>query len=462
MKLSLSDLLKVKGKIFNSSLIENKIITGVSIDSRTCKKGDIFFAIRGEKFNGHDFINNAVSKGVKAAVVDEKWFKKNSKKINIALLTVKDTTKALGELASVCRDKFLIPFIAVAGSNGKTTAKDFIAHVLSEKYRVLKTEGNHNNDLGVPLTLFRLNEKHEIAVVETGTNHFGEVKNLCGILKPQFGVITNIGKEHLEFLKDIKGAAKAEFELAEYLQDNYGTFFYNTDDKEIIKRVSKKIKVFKYGQGAGNDVKGKIVRFKKYSPEVEINSNEKSFKALLKVTGKQSFYAALSAAAIGLYFDLKMNEVKKALSDFKLEKTKRNEMIERGGIIIIDDTYNSNPDSVKIALENLKLYEAKGAKHIVLSDMLELGESSKKEHSEAGRLIDKMGFENLYTYGKESFYTFTGALHVKNNFYFEDKNTLIDFLKLSTRAGDIVLVKGSRGMKMEEVVQEIGKDNNIE
>jgi UDP-N-acetylmuramoyl-tripeptide--D-alanyl-D-alanine ligase len=172
----------------------------------------------------------------------------------------------------------------------------------------------------------------------------------------------------------------------------------------------------------------------------------------------QSFNAALSAAAIGLYFDLKMNEVKKALSDFTTEKTKRNEMIERDGIIIIDDTYNSNPDSVKIAVDNLKQYEVKGAKHIVLSDMLELGKESKKEHSEIGKLVEKMGFENLYTYGKESYCTFTGALNVKNNFYFDDKNTLIDFIKLNIKAGDMVLVKGSRGMKMEEVVQAIGKE----
>jgi UDP-N-acetylmuramoyl-tripeptide--D-alanyl-D-alanine ligase len=459
MKISLNDLLKVKGKVVNPSLIENKVITGISIDSRTCKKGDIFFAIRGEKFDGHDFIDAVIKKGAKAVAADEKWFSKNRKKHNTALLIVKDTIKALGALASVYRDKFIIPFIAVAGSNGKTTAKDFVAYVLSKKYNVLKTEGNLNNALGVPLTLFRLNDEHEIAVIETGTNHFGEVKELCGILKPQIGMITNIGKEHLEFLKNIDGAAKAELELADYLNENYGTLFYNTDDKEIVKRISKrKIKIFKYGQMAGNDVKGKILGFRKFSPEVRIDYNKKSIKALLKVTGLQSFYAALSAAAIGLYFDMSMNEVKNALGEFIHEKTKRNEMIERNGIIIIDDTYNSNPDSVKMALNNLKQYEAKGAKHIVLADMLELGKESKKEHTDIGRLIGKMEFENLYTYGKESFYTFAGAVDVKNNFYFEDKKTLIDFINVNIHAGDIVLVKGSRGMKMEEAVQTIGKE----
>jgi UDP-N-acetylmuramoyl-tripeptide--D-alanyl-D-alanine ligase len=359
-------------------------------------------------------------------------------------------------LAGNYRNKFVIPVIAIAGSNGKTTVKDLTAYVLSKKYNVLKTEGNLNNAIGVPLTLFRLNKEHEFAVIETGTNHFGEIDYLSKIVKPQFGVVTNIGKEHLEFLLNINGAAKAEFELVEYLKKNYGTFFVNTNDREIVKRTdNKKIKVFTYGTGNRNDVKGKLIKFRGFNPEIEILFNNKKINTLLKITGIQSFNAAICAAAVGLYFDISINNVRKALSDFTMPKTKRNEMKVKDGITIIDDTYNSNPDSVKMALENLKHYKIKGNKHIVLGDMLELGKTSKKEHEAIGTLVKKTGFNSLYTYGRESFNTFKKAMGVQSNYYFSDKYTLIEFLKLNLKKEDMVLVKGSRSMKMEEVVQAI-------
>lgn len=459
MKIEFSDITKLNGRIVNKSAIEKKIFTGVSIDSRTCKKGEIFFAIKGDKFNGHDFIDTALKKKAGLIVVEKKWYSINKKKYKNGknpFVIVNDTTEALGELAGIYRDKFVIPVIAVAGSNGKTTVKDLTAYVLSKKYKVLKTEGNLNNAIGVPLTLFRLNNEHEFAVIETGTNHFGEIAQLCNIIKPQFGVITNIGREHLEFLKSVGGAAKAEFELADYLKRNYGIFFMNNDDKQIEKRIDrKKIKTFRFGQSSGNDVKGKFLKFKGFSPKIRILYDGKKIDALLKITGLQSFYAALCSSAIGLYFDVNMNDIKNSLEDFKLNGTKRNEMVLKNGLIIIDDTYNSNPDSVKMALENLKHYRVKGNKHIVLGDMLELGKSGKKEHANIGKLVDKMGFKNLYTYGQESYNTFKKARGVQSNFYFDDKLTLIEFLKLNLRKGDMVLVKGSRSMKMEEIVQSL-------
>ncbi|RPI15250.1 MAG: UDP-N-acetylmuramoyl-tripeptide--D-alanyl-D-alanine ligase [Ignavibacteriae bacterium] len=458
MKIDFSDISKVNGKVINPAVIERKVFKNISIDSRTCKKGDIFFAIKGDKFDGHDFIGQVIKKGAGLVIADNKWYsanKKNYKNKN-SFLIVNDTTGALGELAGVYRDKFVLPVIAIAGSNGKTTVKDVTAHVLSKKYNVLKTEGNLNNAIGVPLTLFRLNDEHQIAVIETGTNHFGEVAGLCRIVKPQFGLITNIGKEHLEFLSNINGAAKAEFELVDYLKKNYGTFFVNMDDVQIAKRTDiKKIKSFTFGQAENNDVKGKIKKFTGFSPEIEISYNRKKINALLKITGVQSFKAALCASATGLYFDVSFADVKKALEEFTSASAKRNEMICKDGITVIDDTYNSNPDSVKMALENLKHYKVRGRKHIVLGDMLELGKTSKREHENAGELVKKMGFESLYTYGEESYNTFKKARGVQSNFYFGDKYTLIEFLKLNLRKGDMVLVKGSRSMKMEEVVQEI-------
>lgn len=459
MKLGITELLKIPNvKIVNKDLIAKKVFAGVSIDSRKCAKSDLFFAIKGERFDGHDFVIKVLGRGIKAAVVSKRWYKglnkADKKRLDKKrLVLVNDTTIALGDLASIYRRKFTIPVLAVAGSNGKTTTKDFIAHVLSHKFNVLKTEGNYNNAIGVPLTLFRLRTRHQVAVVETGTNHFGEVDYLCRTAGPQFGVITNIGKEHLEFFKDINGVARGECELVDYLKGVYGMFFLNNDDKYLRRKVNRNsINVLSYGKNKDNDVSGRIVKYNGFYPEVEIRYNNKMIRTTLNMIGNQSFQSALCAAAIGLYFDVPPGKVRQSLGRFKLKTDKRNELKIKNGISLIDDTYNSNPDSVAAALENLKVYKVKGRKHIVLADMKEMGRTSKKEHSSIGRLIKKMGFENLYTYGTDSKETYRAAKGLKNNFYFEDKQSLIEMLKRNVKQNDLVLVKGSRSMKMEEIV----------
>lgn len=464
MNLKGTDLLRLKNiKVNDAEFAERLKFSGVSIDSRNCGKNDLFFAIKGERFDGHDFVLDVLKKGTKCAVVSKKWFNQLSEKQkrsfkNKCFVRVSDTIKALGELANLYRRKFLIPVIAVAGSNGKTSTKDFIAHVLSKKYNVLKTEGNLNNNIGVPLTLFRLNEKHQFAVIEVGTNHRGEIDVLCKIAKPQFGVITNIGKEHLEFLKNLNGVAKAEGELAEYLKQTYGTFFLNADDKYVAKMADKdKMNVFAYGTNGRADVKGKVKKFNSFYPEIEIKYHNKIFNTKLNTIGYQSFNAALCAAAIGFYFDVPVQAVKKAVSEYSIESGKRNQLKNLKGVWIIDDTYNSNPDSVKAALENLKAYKVKGEKYIVLGDMLELGASSKKEHKEIGKLVKKMSFKNLLTFGEASYQTYLGAKGVKNNYHFPDKEILGEFLTLTIKRGDVVLVKGSRSMKMENIIEQISK-----
>jgi UDP-N-acetylmuramoyl-tripeptide--D-alanyl-D-alanine ligase len=446
-----------------SAKIEKLVFTGVSIDSRKCKKSEIFFAIKGERFDGHSFIKDVIPGGVRAVVAQKKWFKKlsGSEKRSLnnkPIVLVDDTIKSFGELARNYRRKFIIPVIAIAGSNGKTSTKDFIANVLSQRYNVLKTEGNFNNAIGVPLTLFRLSRKHEFCVVEFGTNHFGEIDYLCNVAEPQFGVITNIGKEHLEFLNDLRGVAKAEGELIEYQANNFGTFFLNMNDSHLVKKAAhKEMSIFTYGTTDKCDVKGRIIKYKGFNPEIEIKCGKKKINTVLNTIGSQSFNSALAAAAAGFYFDVHSEGIKKAISKFQQRAGKRNQLKNSNGYWVIDDTYNSNPDSVKAALENLKVYKVKGKKHIVLADMLELGGSSSKEHKSIGRLIKDMKFNNLYTYGRESLNTFKAARGVKNNFYFEDKTTLSQMLKRSVKKGDVVLVKGSRSMKMEEVVNGLTK-----
>ncbi|MFI5144026.1 MAG: UDP-N-acetylmuramoyl-tripeptide--D-alanyl-D-alanine ligase [Ignavibacteria bacterium] len=461
MKLEYSDFLKLnKSRIINPDALKSARIDNVSVDSRKCGKNDLFIAIKGEAHDGHDYIEKMISNGVRVFLASKKWFFKHKiSNRKVSFILADNTLKSMGELAAIYRNKFLIPVIAVAGSNGKTSTKDFISNVLSFGYNVHNTKGNYNNAIGVPLTLFGLREQHDMCVVEIGTNHFGEIENLCKIVQPQFGVITNIGKEHLEFLKNIRGVVKEELALAGYLGKNFGTFFLNNDDKYLAKvKYGGGLKIFSYGSRGKTDVKGKIKGYKDFFPEIEIGFEKKKISCTLKMLGKQSFESALCSAAIGMFFEVPVNKIKKALSAYHVESKKRNELKKINNINILDDTYNSNPDSVKVALDNISKFKIKGETHIILGDMLELGKSSKKEHYVIGRYVKKLGYENLYTYGKESYQTFLGAKGVLNNFYFKDKPTLGELLKMRLRKDDFVLVKGSRSMKMEDIIEIINNN----
>lgn len=458
--LALQDLMKLKNcHVINKNVLQEKTFSGVSIDSRNCRRNELFFAIRGEKQDGHKFINDVFRKGSLAAVVDMKWYSQNSRRElnkNRAYAVVEDTTKALGELARNHRRKFLIPVLAVGGSNGKTTTRDMIAAVLSKKYNVLSTEQNLNNQYGVPLTLLRLKKDHNFCVIELGTNHFGEIKYLCSLAEPQFGVITNIAKEHLEFLRDLNGVARAEGELVDYIKKSLGTFFLNKDDSRIKKKIGRNFKhYFSYASGNKADVTGKIIRYNSFYPTVSVSCNKFEFKTTLSMIGTQSFDSALCAAAVGFYFEVLAEKIKNSLAGFKIATNRRNQLLKSNGFWIIDDSYNSNPDSVYTALNNLKNYKIKGETHIVLADMLELGKSSRIEHHKIGRMIRRMEFKNLYTYGPHSYETYRGAGGIENNFHFTDKQALIDLLKRRLKKNDLVFVKGSHSMRMDEVVDSI-------
>lgn len=457
----INDLFKIKFRNeINTESVRNKNAAGAGIDSRTIKKDEIFFAIKGDNTDGHLYLKDVFKKGVKIAVVNDNWYKRNKEGFqDKSLITVKDTTKALGEFARIHKRNFNIPVLCIAGSNGKTTTKDLVAEVLSQKYRVLKTEGNFNNHIGLPLTLLRLEKKHQFCVLEAGCNHFGELRYLCETAEPDYGMVTNIGKEHLEFFKDLKGVAKAEFELFDYLIQKNGTkLFVNYDDK-FIRNYSKKIineKKFTYSYGFNTDVKGRFEGYNKnFEPEIKISAGKKDFEVTVATFGKHSVYNGLAAAGAGIYFNVSTGGIKRALKNFKPLSSKRMEIIKFKGMTIINDTYNSNPESVKMGLETLSEFRTEGNKYAVISDMLELGRSSIKEHSDAGRLAAKLKVKNLYTTGKESYNIFKNAEKINNNFYFKDKKDLISMLLRNLKKNDVIYVKGSRGMKMEEVVQAI-------
>ncbi|MBK8552725.1 MAG: UDP-N-acetylmuramoyl-tripeptide--D-alanyl-D-alanine ligase [Ignavibacteria bacterium] len=397
--IKVDDLISVKHSVkFNFERLRKKKFKGVSIDSRKINKDEIFFAIKGDVTDGHKYLDDVFQKKVLLSVVNKDWFIKNRKKYKDRIFFVVDnTTLALGAFSKVHKSNFNIPVLCIGGSNGKTTTKDLTAAVLSQKYNVLKTEGNFNNHIGLPLTLLRLDDSHNFCVLEVGCNHFNEIKYLCEIAEPDFGMITNIGKEHLEFFKDLSGVAKAEFELFDYLiKKKEGITFINHDDK-FIKNYSRRIdheKKFSYSYQYNTDVKGRFKGYNKnFEPEIEITCGEKKFKTGISTFGKHSVYNGLAAAAAGLYFRVSTGKIRKALQNFTPASSKRMEILKVNGLIIINDTYNSNPESVKMGIETMLEFNTKGNKYAVLSDMLELGKASREEHSNIGKFAAVSGLK---------------------------------------------------------------------
>lgn len=472
MQLTSNDILTLNFlEIYNNNNLGSEPFNGVSIDSRTTQPGDLFFAIRGTKVDGHTFLADAISNGATAVVVDKKFFS-NVKKINskskfrkmfsVTIVVVEDTTVALGDLATVFRKKFQIPILAVAGSNGKTTTKDMIGKVLSKKYDTLVTEGNLNNHIGVPLTLFRLKPKHDVAVIEIGTNHFGEIEYLCKILQPTHGLITNIGNEHLEFFKDINGVAREEGELFKHLasRNNKSVAFVNADDKRVLKLSRTLAHSISFGSNKNNlDITctcQTINESGKYSIEVFVKKSNKRFKVNLPIPGKHNIQNAIAAFAVGIHFKVPPAKIVKALESFK-PSNKRMETVSVKRVKIINDTYNANLDSMLSAIEVLKRMKSQGKKIIVLGDMLELGKSSIQHHRLIGDAINKFfkkDSAHLFTFGKISQHINRTA-KLKNKKHYTDKKSMsVDLLKIIS-SGDVVLVKGSRGMRMEEIVNSL-------
>ena len=457
MKLSLKDLEKLRPvEIVNKELMKNKKITGVSTDSRTIQPGNIFIALRGEKFDGHQFVEDVAKRDPVAMVVDAGWRQENfelSRRWPGTLVVVPDTAKALGILANIYRKKFSIPVVAVGGSNGKTTTKEMISAVLRTTYSVLSTEGNLNNHIGVPQMLFRLTQKHEIAVVELGTNHFGEMKYLCGLVEPTHALITNIGREHLEFFGDENGVAKEETELFSSVAAK-GFAFVNSDDNYLVKAGRKVHHTLKYGMSRKADAQARHVHIDEYGqPVFELVVKRKTSEIHLSTAGIHNVSNALAAAAVGLKFRVPKKKIISALENYA-GANKRMEVIKRNNITILNDTYNANPDSVLAALNTLQSMKTAGKKIVVLADMLELGEKAENEHAKIGLAVSDLEFEYLLTFGPLSRFTHE-ASKLAFAEHFETKEALIASLKSQIMPGDVVLVKGSRGMKMEEVTAQI-------
>ncbi len=454
MRLTVDDLGKVTHQEFrNRDLLKGKKISGVSTDTRTLKPGNLFIALQGEHFDGNKFVERAFDIGAVAAVVGKDA--DLAPLSNVPVLVVDDTTQALGELANLYRKKFSIPILAIGGSNGKTTTKDMIASVLQTSYKVLATEGNNNNQIGVPFTLFRLESKHRVAVVEIGTNHPGEIEYLCRILEPTDGLITNIGHEHLEFFHSLDGVAAEEGALFRSLKKKKKLrVFVNADDR-LVKAMSKGItNRFTYGLGSRSaDVVGRIidtnetgcVRF-----EFRGKKMKRAASAQLRIPGRHNAANALAAAAVGLAYRVPPVRIRRALESFRAA-SKRMEILSINGVTIYNDTYNANPDSMIEALRTLASANVPGKKIAVLADMRELGAVGPEEHARIGREVSKLGIDSLLTFGELARHIHEAA-NMPTAIHYEQQNVLAEYLSELLAPGDAVLVKGSRGMRMEDVV----------
>lgn len=436
--------------IYNPDMF--KPIYHVSIDSRNIKKNTLFIAIKGERFDGHDFIEDVVKKGACAVIVNEKTFKK-LEEIEIPVITVKDTTKALGEVAKIWRAKLKTKVIGITGSAGKTTTKEILATLISQKFKVNKTVANNNNHIGVPLTILSTTEKHDVLIAELGTNHFGEIAYTASIASPDLALITNIGDSHLEYLRNRKGVFTEKVALLKETINRDGKIFINNDDKiltEFGKKVKNKI-TFALNEKANYKVT--INGYDKFArPQIEIRIKKNIFKTTLPISGEKNVLNFTASYAIANELGLTDSQIKKAVKKIK-SYNKRLEIKNLKKFTLINDTYNANPDSMKSSLDILNKIESRKKKIAVLGDMFELGSESKSKHLELSSFIKKTKVDEVYSIGK-MMKLMNQKLNGKTKIHqhFNDRESLKKYLQELEIKNSVVLVKGSRGMKMEEFV----------
>ncbi len=453
---SFEDLHTIFGEASLKNIDFNINPFGVSIDTRNIKEGNIFIAFKGEHIDGHTKVLEAFEKGALICIVEEDWYNINKNEfVESSLIVVGSSLKAIAELASYHRKRFDYPIIAVAGSNGKTTTKELISQVLSKKGKVLKTFMNYNNQLGVPLMLLSMTNEFNYLVLEIATNEPGEIMLLCKIANPNYGIITNIGKEHLEKLFDIDGVEMEETSLIAHLMKHSGFAFINGDDTRLIKYTRLIDKHLLYGTEEGFHLKANAEYDNLLHPKVQFVFEDQMFEAKLKTIGYAGVINATAAVAVALKLEVPIEQIKDALEEFEPQKGHgygRMVIEERNTFKIINDCYNANPSSMSIALDMLSHIESK-RRIAILGDMRELGEASEESHIE---ILEKaINIADLvYTFGND-FKKANDEIQSNKVNSFINKVEMINAIKASVLSGDSILLKGSRGTKMEEILESI-------
>lgn len=439
--------------------------SGISIDTRTIERNEIFVAIKGENFDGHDFIGKAIEKGVRCIVVNSDNIKDiaDTEFSNYGTcIAVGNTTEALGNLANFQRLRSKASVIAITGSNGKTTTKEMTKAVIEGKFNTLSTSGNFNNEIGLPLTLLELSQNHEWAVVEMGMNHPGEIYNLSMTAKPDIGIITNVGPAHIEGLGSIKNIVSAKAEIIDGIKRK-GKLILNADDDRVIKlkefaETEHDLKVITFGRSKKADIRAQNIKVVKSGMTFSVFFKDKEILMELPIFGRHMVSNVLAACAAGYCAGMKPVTIRKGLKKFKPAEGRFNIIDTDMGFNVINDTYNANPSSMEVAIGTLKLLKKKKKGYAILADMLELGDSSEKLHEDVGEIVAEKGIDKLYVTGTYADSIIKGALRKKmdgKDIFKGTKEEIIENLKESVDRNDWLLVKGSRSMKMEDVTKAI-------
>ena len=411
--------------------------SGVCTDTRKIEKNCLFICLKGGNFNGNTFAESALKEGAKFVIVDEVSFQTNA-----SIFLVENCLLFLQQLASFHRSKFDIPVIGITGSNGKTSTKELINCVLSQKYAVLSTIGNLNNHIGVPLTLLRLNANHQIALIEMGANKFKDIEELCAIAKPTLGIITNIGKAHLEGFKDFNGVLATKKELYTAVTEQNGIVVFNNDDTILVENKPNSVEEYSYGTHLNSFVRGKLIGL---SPYIEMTWSHKDYDSPVIQTqtiGKYNFYNFLAAVTFGVILDVPNEKINQAIQDFAPDNNRSQVKITKENTLILD-CYNANPSSMLSALESFELH-AKKEKIFILGDMLELGEESHMEHQHIASFVEKAGLRG-FTVGP-LFQAVKSPNFIKQ---FLTKQEALQYFTAFPLTKNLILLKGSRGIGLE-------------
>lgn len=409
----------------------------VTTDSRHCPQGSMFIALKGETFNGNAFAAQALAQGCRYAVVDEPEYARGE-----SYILVDDCLQVLQQLANYHRRQLKTPIIGITGTNGKTTTKELVSSVLSKKYKVLFTQGNLNNHIGVPLTLLRLNKEHEMAVVEMGANHPGEIKALVQIAEPDYGLITNVGKAHLLGFGSFEGVIKTKGELYDFLREKGNTTIFIQNENSYLNAIAHGLHCVRYGQASGLFVSGKLLSCSPFLA-FEWMSEGNTYPVQTHLIGAYNLDNALASVAIGKYFDVAPEDICEALSTY-MPQNNRSQLVDTGRNKLIVDAYNANPTSMMAALENFRQVQAPH-KMVILGDMKELGEASLEEHRKIVGFLDGCRFDRVMLAGPE-FKAVASAYE-----HFDNVDAVKEALEKSKPVGFTILIKGSNSMKLSQL-----------
>jgi len=417
----------------------------VCTDTRSITPGCIFFALKGSNFNGNTFAAKALDDGAAYAVIDQSEYKKDDR-----CIVVPDVLNFMQHLANYHRRQLKCPVIAITGSNGKTTTKELISRVLAKKFHVHFTKGNLNNHIGVPLTILSAPLNTEMLIVEMGANHQKEIETLCAIAMPDYGIISNVGKAHLEGFGGFEGVKKGKGELYEFLALHHGCAFVNGNNQHLAgmirdKNVKRKIV---YGNGNGFDCNGELLESFPFL-KVKWNAGNKGGTISSQLVGEYNYENIMAAACIGNYFGVDAGQVSKAIEEYVPDNS-RSQVVKRGSNMVLLDAYNANPSSMEAALKNFSLMEGKH-KVVFLGEMAELGNESEQEHKHLVDLVKSLNFEKVIFVGKK----FSSLLNSQPVGYFESSTDAASWIRDQKISGATILIKGSRSSKMEVVLESL-------